>query len=97
MIVIALLFLFCTISDAASAQTTEQCPPTPRAGDLLGCYGWTTPPRAPGKRATSKVTTTLDKPEISKTPTDPRAQADDMLFVENKKLDAKVKTLCRGC
>jgi hypothetical protein len=95
--VIALLFLFCTISEAASAQTTEQCPPTPRAGDLLGCYGGTAPPPAPGKRATSKVTTALEKPAVSKTPTDPRAQADDMLFVENKKLDAKVKTLCLGC
>jgi hypothetical protein len=29
--------------------------------------------------------------------TDPRAQDDDMLAEENKKLDTKVKTLCRGC
>jgi hypothetical protein len=91
---IVLLLLFCAFSDMAFAQAPE-CPPTPRAGDLLACYN-RTPPEL-GKRATSKVTTALDKPAVSKTPTDPRAQADDMLFVENKKLDAKVKTLCRGC
>jgi hypothetical protein len=95
--IIAILILLCAFSKVASAQTTEQCPPTPRAGDLLGCYDGTKPPPVLGKRATSKVTTALDKPEVSKTPTDPRAQADDLLSVENKKLDAKVKTLCRGC
>jgi hypothetical protein len=95
--IIAILILLCTFSKVASAQTAEQCPPTPRAGDLLGCYDRTAPPPALGKRATSKLTTALDKPAVSKIPTDPRAQADDMLSVENKKLDAKVKTLCRGC
>ena len=52
--------------------------------------------RLRSKRATSKVTTALDKPTVSKTFTDPRAQDDDMLAEENKKLDTKVKTLCRG-
>ena len=41
--VIAPLFLLCTLSGVASAQTTEQCPPTPRAGDLLNCYNGTAP------------------------------------------------------
>jgi len=93
---IAVLALFCAISDSAFAQAPE-CPPTPRAGDLLNCYNRTAPSPALGKRVTSKVTTALDKPAISKTPTDPRAQVDDILAVENSKLDAKLKTICRGC
>jgi hypothetical protein len=95
--VTALLFLLCAHSELAIAQTAEQCAPTPKAGDLLGCYNGTTPSPAPGKRATSRVTTAQEKPAVSKTPTDPRVQADDMLSIENKKLDAKVKSLCRGC
>jgi hypothetical protein len=95
--IITILILLCTFSKVASAQTTEQCPPTPRAGDLLACYNRTAPPPALGKRATSKVTTALDKPAASKTPTDQRAQYVDVLTDENKKLDTKLKTLCRGC
>jgi hypothetical protein len=107
--IIAILILLCTFSKVASAQTTEQCPPTPRAGDLLACYNRTAPPPALGKRATSKVTTALDKhaaskaptaldkPAASKTPADQRAQYVDVLTDENKKLDTKLKTLCRGC
>lgn len=95
--IIAILILLCTFFNVAIAQTAEQCPPTPGAGDLVGCYDGTTPSPAPGKRATSRVTTAQDKPAVSKTPTDPRTQADDMLSVENKKMDAKVKSLCRGC
>jgi hypothetical protein len=97
---IALLILLCVPSTVASAQTAEQCPPTPRAGDLLGCYDRTAPPPAPGKRATSKVATAPDKPAAAKAPADKRAPIDiddDLLGDENKKLDAKVKTLCRGC
>jgi hypothetical protein len=95
--IVAILILLCTFSKVASAQTVEQCPPTPSAGDLLGCYNGIAPPAAQHKRATAKVTTALDKPAVSETLTDPRAQDDDMLAEENKKLDTKVKTLCRGC
>ena len=95
---VAALALFCAISDVAFAQAPE-CQPTPRAGDLLACYNRTAPapPPIPGKPATSKATTALDKPAVSKTPTDKRAQVDDLLNDENKKLDMKLKTLCRGC
>ncbi len=105
---IAPLFLLCTLSGVASAQTTEQCPPTPRAGDLLDCYNGTAPAHVLRNSATSKASTATDKPAAikgpvlvdapaSKTPTDERAPYVDMLAVENKKLDAKLKTLCRGC
>jgi hypothetical protein len=103
---IALLILLCTLSGVASAQTAQQCPPTPRAGDLLNCYNGTAPPHTLGKPKTSKAATATDQPAAirgpidkpaSKTPTDEKAPYVDMLAVENKKLDAKLKTLCRGC
>jgi hypothetical protein len=94
--IIAILILLCVSSKVASAQTTEPCPPAPRAGDLLNCYNRTAPPPSLGKRATSKITT-LDNPALSQTPTNQRAPVDDLLNDENKKLDAKLKTLCRGC
>jgi hypothetical protein len=108
-VAIALLVLLVMHSGLAIAQTTEQCQPTPRAGDLLDCYNGNSPPLALAKPVTSKASSArnkpaapkapvaVDKPEASKTPTDHRAQVDDILEGENQKLDAKVKTLCRGC
>ena len=103
----ALLFLLCTLSGVASAQTAQSCPPTPRAGDLLNCYNGTPPPpHTLSKPKISKTTTATDEPAAirgpvdkpaPKTPTDERAPYVDMLAVENKNLDAKLKTLCRGC
>ena len=105
---IALLALLCALSCFASAQTAQQCPPTPRAGDLLNCYNGTVPPHALGKPKKSRAATatnqttaiksrvTEDKP-APKAATDERAPYVDMLALENKKLDAKLKTLCRGC
>ena len=107
--VVALLVLLCMLSGVAISQTAEQCPPTQRAGDLLGCYNGTAPPHALAKPKTSKAPTVPDKPAetevpiavekpaASKTLTDQKAQYIDMVAVENKKLDAKLKTLCRGC
>jgi len=103
---IALLVLLCTLSDVASAQMAQQCPPTPRAGDLLNCYKRTTPLHTLSKPKRAKAMSATDQPAAirgpidqpaSKTPTDERAPYVDMLAVENKKLDAKLKTLCRGC
>ena len=105
----ALVILLCVSSEVASAQTAEQCQPTQRAGDLLACYNGTAPPHMVGKPKTPKASTVSDKPAVSeapiavdkpaasKTPTDQKAQYVDILAVENSKLDAKLKTLCRGC
>jgi hypothetical protein len=103
---IALLVLLCKLSGVASAQTAEQCPSTPRAGDLLNCYNGTAPPHTLGKPKTSKAATATDPPAAirgpidepaSETPDEERAPYVDILTVENKKLDAKLKSLCRGC
>ena len=96
------------LADAANAQTTEQCPPAARAGDFLNCYNGTAPPPNLDKTKRSKAPTATNQPAaiesliaedkpVSKAATDGRAPYVDMLAVENKKLDAKLKTLCRGC
>ena len=93
---IAALALFCAVSGMAFAESLE-CSPTPGADDLLACYNRTAPPPKLRKRVTSKVPTAQDKQAIFNIPADSRSQADDMLIHENEKLDANVKTLCRGC
>ena len=47
--VAALVILLCMASGVVRAQTTEQCQPTQRAGELLACYNKTAPPHALGK------------------------------------------------
>jgi hypothetical protein len=105
----ALVILLCVSSEAGSAQTTEQCQPTQRAGDLLACYNRTAPPHTLGKPKKSKASTApekpavseapiaVDKPVASKTLADQKARYVDVLAAENSKLDAKMKTICRGC
>jgi hypothetical protein len=84
--VIALLFLFGTLSEFAIAQSSL-CRFVPKASDRLVCYDKATPPTAADKPAKSKTATPADAP----------AQTIDMLAVENSKLDARLKTICRGC
>jgi hypothetical protein len=94
--IIALLVLLCTFSEVAFAQTSE-CKPVPRAGDLIACYDNGAPPIAMAKKpAASKISTARDKPAASTTPTD-QGQVVDFLSAENSKLDAKLRTICRGC
>ena len=104
-----MIFLLCMSSEVVRAQTTEQCQPMQRAGDLLDCYNGTAPPHTPGKRkaskasaapykpAVSEVPIAVDKPAASKTQIDQRAKYVDVLDAENSKIDAKMKTICRGC
>jgi hypothetical protein len=105
----ALIVLLCMSSGAVDAQTTEQCQPMQRAGDLLDCYNGTAPAHTPSKHKASKASTApykpavseapvaVDRPAASKTPTDQRAKYVDVLDAENSKIDAKMKTICRGC
>jgi hypothetical protein len=105
----ALVILLCMSSDVVSAQTSEQCQPIQRAGDFLACYNGSAPPHALGKPKVPKASTAtakpavsgapiaVDKPAASKTPTDQTEKYVDVLAVENSKLEAKMKTICRGC
>ena len=102
--IIALLCLLGTLTDVAIAQTAERCQSTRRASDLLACYNRTAPPHKLGKLKTSKASTP-NKPAVSEAPIavdKPAASTDrseyvDVLAAENAKLDAKMKTICRGC
>jgi hypothetical protein len=90
-------------SEPASVVQTAQCQSVPKASDRLACYDRMNPPTAAGKLPTatdkpakSKTPTAPGKPAASDTPPD-QGQVVDMLAVENSKLDAKLKTICRGC
>jgi hypothetical protein len=93
--IIVLLALLCTFSEVALAQAPE-CQSIPKASDRLACYDRAAPPKAVGKRAASKTSAAPDKQAAPATPAD-QGQVVDMLAVENSKLDARLKTICRGC
>ena len=66
--------------------------------DRLACYDKGYPTSAPA--ASPKKTET--PPKKAEKSAAPKAQTEqggvvDMLAAENKKLDAKIKTICRGC
>jgi hypothetical protein len=85
---IVLLFLLGTLSDVAIAQTPE-CRLIPKASDRLACYDKAAPPTTARGPAASRT------PAVSDTPG--QAPPADGLAVENAKLDAKIKNICRGC
>jgi hypothetical protein len=93
--VIALLCLLGTLSDVAIAQSS-QCQSVPKASDRLACYDKAAPPTVAGKSAASKTPAAPDKAAVSK-PQPDQPTLVDVLAVENSKLDAKIKTICRGC
>ena len=82
----ALLFAGC---QGAVAQTSE-CSTVPKASDRLACYDRATPPSA------AKSMTSKQKAATANASPD-QATAIDALAVENAKLDAKLKKICRGC
>jgi hypothetical protein len=73
----------------AVAQPSE-CSTVPKARDRLACYDRITPP-TPAKSEARK-----QKAAPSTTSSD-QGKAVDALAVENSKLNAKLKTICRGC
>jgi hypothetical protein len=84
----AALILIFAFHEPVIAQTT-QCQTIPKASDRLACYDKATPPIGAPKAPTAK----------GKSATAPTSQADavDMLAAENSKLDARLRTICRGC
>ena len=105
--VAAMIFLVCISSEAVSAQTTEQCSRMQRAGDVLDCYNGIARPHTPGKTKTSKASTAPHNSVVSEAPiaadkpaataTDQKTKYIDVLDAENSKINAKMKTICRGC
>ena len=93
--VIVLLVALCSFSEIAVAQST-QCQSVPKASDRLACYDRAAPPMAAANPTTSKTRAGPANPAASETPPD-QGRVVDMLAVENSKLDANLKTICRGC
>jgi hypothetical protein len=89
--VLPLAALLVVICQGASAQTSE-CSTVPKASDRLACYDRATPP-TPAKSARPKSPPSPDKATI---PPDQK-QLVDKLAIENSRLDARLKTICRGC
>ncbi len=81
---VALLAAFCALCAPAIAQS--ECRSIPKASDRLACYDKANAPAAIGK-------STATAPAPAAGPD----QAGDPLSVENARLDAKIKNICRGC
>jgi hypothetical protein len=87
--VLLLTSLLAVVCQGAFAQTSG-CSAVPKASDRLACYDRATQPSA------AKPGASRDKAAASNTPPD-QGRVVDMLAAENSKLDAKLKTICRGC
>jgi hypothetical protein len=83
----ALIFAGC---QSAVAQTSE-CSTAPKASDRLACYDRAIPP------SSAKPMTAKQKAAAHSTSPDNQGSVVDALAIENAKLDAKLKKICRGC
>jgi len=79
----------------AGVATTQitQCLSISKASNRLACYDRANPPQSARKPAGSKGPAASNKREASKT----QVKLADMLAAENSKLNATLKTICRGC
>jgi hypothetical protein len=87
-----LVVLFISVGQGVVAQASESSA-VPKASDRLACYDRATPPiaakLAKPKNPVSPVAASTSPPD--------QGQVVDMLAAENSKLDARLKTICRGC
>lgn len=82
----ALLPMLWLLPGIAAAQTPE-CRTIPKSTDRLACYDKAAPPMA----------ARTGNPAQKQVPADQQAPSADILQVENSRLDAKIKNICRGC
>lgn len=82
--IIALLVVLCTFSADALAQGAT-CQSIPKASDRLACYD------------KAALPTSSERPATPNVPAAQQGQFIDQLAIENAKLDAKIKNICRGC
>jgi hypothetical protein len=83
----AMSFVSC---QGAVAQTSE-CSTIPKARDRLACYDRATPP------SSAKPVAAKQKEAAVPGTFPDQGSIVDRLAVENAKLDAKLKKVCRGC
>jgi hypothetical protein len=84
----ALLVALCTISAISGAQAAD-CRSITNSTERLACYDKAASPQ----QTSSPALTAAPKP----TRADQQPPLGDVLAVENSKLDAKIKGICRGC
>jgi len=84
--------LLVSVGQGAIVHASE-CSTVPKSSDRLACYDRATPPIA------AKPVKHKFPPSPTAASTSPPEQSEvvDMLAVENSKLDARLKTICRGC
>jgi hypothetical protein len=87
---IILLALLCAAAPAVAQ--TDECAAIPKVRARMACYDKAEPPT--GDAALSKPSTTPYKPVASNAAQD---KIFGMLAAENARLDADIKTICRGC
>lgn len=87
-----LAVLFISVGQGAIAHASE-CSAVQKASDRLACYDRATPPIA---AKPAKPNLPVSPVAASTSPPD-QGQVVDMLAAENSKLDARLKTICRGC
>ena len=87
-----LAVLLISVGQGAIAQTPG-CSTVRKASDRLACYDRATPPPV----AKPVKPTPALSPAAASTSPPTQGQVVDMLAVENSKLDARLKTICRGC
>ena len=83
---LALVIALSAFCEPAIAQTAE-CQAIAKASDRLACYDKVAPPASKAKPSAVATPTSQSQP----------GQVVDMLEVENSRLDAKIKNICRGC
>jgi hypothetical protein len=82
------------LPNSALAQVTD-CQTIARSSERLACYDKMTPPtteKAGGPSATAPA-----RPSKGQKGTSGEANPIDLLAVENKRLEAKISNICRGC
>jgi hypothetical protein len=83
---LALLIALSTFCEPAIAQAAE-CQSIAKASDRLACYDKAAAPASKAKPSAAATPASQSQP----------GQVVDMLEVENSRLDAKIKNICRGC
>ena len=90
-------FILALVPQAAGAQASN-CHSIANQMDRLACYDKASPAQS-AAGPPKKTDTRPKKPEKAVAPKaqPEQGQVVDMLAAENKRLDAKLKTICRGC
>ena len=89
----AALTALCLLPGTALAQTPD-CRTIQKSADRLACYDKAAPVAQEARPAAGAGTARAAPKQAA---SDQKAPLADMLEIENSRLDAKIRTICRGC